>query len=131
MNQVLLSMYRAVWRVFIWLTNARLQSPQILHWYKLRISPPSENATSTVLFHCASLGEYERIKTIADHVALNTKYQVEISFFSPSGFERVAQDKKSNFSFSYSPLDTPKFVKQYLLTKKVKAAVISTNEVWP
>ena len=57
-------------------------------------------------FHCASLGEYEQGRPVIDAFeAAFPKFQIVVSFFSPSGFENA--NLKADECKIYLPLDTP------------------------
>ena len=59
-----------------------------------------------VLFHTASLGEFEHIRPVLQ--ALKERYNTIniVTFFSPSGYDNVANTKGLDFHF-YLPFDLP------------------------
>lgn len=96
-----------------------------------RLMRQNTNYSECVLFHCASLGEFEQIKPVLKSVtADNPDRLVVVSFFSPSGFDNV----KTNSDYSlkiYLPFDTMSSVRKFLNLLKPKLVVISKHDVWP
>lgn len=87
--------------------------------------------SSRILFACASVGEFLRIKTLATHYS-QKGYEVEISFFSPSGYQYF---QKLEISWahivSYLPIDRSWDVALFFDRHPIDYVVISSNMIWP
>lgn len=84
-----------------------------------------------ILFHCASMGEYEQIRPVLHTLGIKRPeiYRV-VSFFSPSGFEFV--DRGSEYDHkSYLPIDWLPTINRFLDALKPRVVVISKHDVWP
>ncbi len=83
-----------------------------------------------ILFHAASLGEYEQcrplIQTIHRH---HPTLPIVVSFFSPSGFQFHKPEKGVIGSF-YLPLDTVKNMKTFLHLLQPRLILIAKYELW-
>ena len=84
-----------------------------------------------VLFHCASLGEYEQIKPILKYL---TKYDSNIrkvvTFFSPSGYENMGENPDVDLKI-YLPIDSLRSLTILLNQLKPVLFVISKHDIWP
>jgi len=101
-------------------TIARLQS-----W--METNQPAEKR---VLFHTASLGEFEHIRPVIQ--ALKENYQTVniVTFFSPSGYDNVGQSKGLDFHF-YLPFDFPFTWQKIYEIVKPSMIIIAKHDVWP
>jgi 3-deoxy-D-manno-octulosonic-acid transferase len=83
-----------------------------------------------VLFHTASLGEFEHIRPVLH--ALKDNYQTIniVTFFSPSGYENVRQSKDLDFHF-YLPFDHPYNWEKIYKIIKPALIIIAKHDVWP
>jgi len=90
-----------------------------------------QNKKECILFHCASMGEYEQIRPVLRTIRENRPdYSIVVSFFSPSGFENV--NSKSDYNLKiYLPFDTIPSIRKVLNMLKPKLLVISKHDVWP
>ena len=86
--------------------------------------------TSCVLFHAASLGEFEHIRPVLQ--ALHEKYKTTniVTFFSPSGYDNVANTKGLDFHF-YLPFDQPYNWKKIYKIINPSLIIIAKHDVWP
>lgn len=87
--------------------------------------------TPVVLFHCASVGEFEQARPIIERFhAEFPGHRIVLSFFSPSGYEL-----RKNFSAAdvvcYLPLDTRKNMSDFLDLIQPSAVIIIKYEFWP
>ena len=83
-----------------------------------------------VLFHTASLGEFEHIRPVLQ--SLKEKYQTVniVTFFSPSGYNNVANSQGLDFHM-YLPFDySYNWNKIYKLIKP-SIIIIAKHDVWP
>ncbi len=84
-----------------------------------------------VLFHCASMGEFEQIRPVLRALRETQPGLVHVvSFFSPSGFENVEEDRFLDLKI-YLPLDTVGRIAKFLNLLQPRLLVISKHDVWP
>ncbi|MEE9168999.1 MAG: glycosyltransferase N-terminal domain-containing protein [bacterium] len=84
-----------------------------------------------ILFHCASMGEYEQIRPVLREISQREPDIVRIvSFFSSSGYDNVVDNPDVDLK-TYLPLDTPGKVRHFLNCLRPDAVVISKHDVWP
>ena len=101
----------------------------IKEYLSLRIDQKLQHAD--VLFHCASLGEYQSIKPLLKYIRFNfSDIKVSVSFFSPSGFKYV-DDQHLYDDKIYSPIDKTSEVKNFIHRVSPNLVIISQNEIWP
>ena len=83
-----------------------------------------------VWIHCASLGEYEQAKPIIDKLKKDDeKIKIVLTFFSPSGFNRVEHE---NIDFkAYLPFDYPNSIKTFIRTINADILILAGYDVWP
>ncbi len=95
-----------------------------------RLARFAQDHPKNIWVHCASVGEFEQgfpiIQTLEKEYP---EYQVLISFFSPSGYDFIA-DKYPNFKIFYLPLDTKKNAKKWVQILSPKAAFFVKYEFW-
>jgi 3-deoxy-D-manno-octulosonic-acid transferase len=86
--------------------------------------------TRRVLFHTASLGEFEHIRPVLE--ALKEKYQTIniVTFFSPSGYNNVKNTRGLDFHF-YLPFDQSYKWKKIYQIIKPSLIIIAKHDVWP
>lgn len=84
-----------------------------------------------VLFHCASLGEYEQGRPMIDAFKDKcTDYQVVISFFSPSGYD-VVKAQNVQETIVYLPIDIKRNVIEFLDKINPSIIFLVKYEFWP
>lgn len=67
-----------------------------------------------ILFHCASLGEFEQGKPLMVRLKEeNPTIKIWVTFFSPSGYEVRKNDPLSDV-VTYLPLDTPYYARKFV-----------------
>ena len=89
-----------------------------------------EDAPKYIIFHAASLGEYEHIRPVL--FKLNRQFDSRniVTFFSPSGLQNVRTGNGVHYT-TYMPFDTfSQWGKIYRLVKPVMV-VIAKHDVWP
>lgn len=80
--------------------------------------------------HCASAGEFEQGKPVAEALkAQHPSYKLLVSFFSPSGYA-AAQNYAAADHICYLPLDTRKNAQRFIKTVKPQLAVFVKYEFW-
>jgi 3-deoxy-D-manno-octulosonic-acid transferase len=85
-----------------------------------------------ILFHTASMGEYEHIRTVhreIRRICPVDSYLVNM-FFSPSGFKHAKRDQGTD-QFLYAPFDTLPAVWRLMKKLQPKALVIAKHDIWP
>jgi len=121
---------------FIAIKIASLFNPKAKQWidgrknifYQLnKTIQPNDNI---YWFHCASLGEFEQGKPIIDEIkAKHEDIKIQVTFFSPSGYELRKSYKNADYIF-YLPLDTKKNAQQFLKTVRPTKAFFIKYEFW-
>ena len=115
---------------------ASLFRPKAKLWIKGRknifqkLKAATENENNIVLFHCASLGEFEQGRPIME--GYKHKYpthKILLTFFSPSGFEIQKNYNEADWVF-YLPADTPSNAKQFIEIVKPIKAIFVKYEFW-
>lgn len=87
--------------------------------------------TPLILFHCASMGEYEQIKPILSALSAKKAELVKVvCFFSPSGYENAGENPDVDLKI-YAPLDSLRTVRKFLNFLQPAVYVISKHDVWP
>lgn len=111
---------------------ASLFNPKAKKWIQGRKNPlPKPGANTPILFHCASLGEFEQaVPVLQKFNAQRPDLAMWVSFYSPSGFEHA---KLPDFVEQrvYLPIDTPKNVRRFLSHGQFQAIVCVKYEIWP
>ena len=115
---------------------ASLFRPKAKLWVKGRknifqkLKAATENENNIVLFHCASLGEFEQGRPIME--GYKHKYpthKILLTFFSPSGFEIQKNYNEADWVF-YLPADTPSNAKRFIEIVKPIKAIFVKYEFW-
>lgn len=96
-------------------------------------SEMSHDSREVYWFHAASFGEYNVIRPIIKQLYNEGRYNIVITFFSPSGYEALKdlniKDKGVDHIF-YLPLDTKSNVTQFLDIIHPKKAIFAISEYW-
>lgn len=83
-----------------------------------------------ILIHCASLGEYEQINPIINKLKNeNSQHRLILSFFSPSGFNKV-NDELVDLKI-YLPYDLPYSMKRFYKIINADVLILAGYDVWP
>ena len=84
-----------------------------------------------LVFHSASLGEYEQIRPILHRLKENhPDWKLVVTFFSPSGYENFKNGGDLDLAV-YLPFDSLRSVQRFLSWVKPSALIISKHDVWP
>lgn len=90
----------------------------------------TQTTKENLLFHCASLGEFEQGRPLIEEIKRRySAYNIIVSFFSPSGYE-VRKDYKQADFVTYLPLDTANNSKKFIELIQPKAVFIVKYEYW-
>ena len=86
----------------------------------------------TILFHTASLGEYEHIRPLYTLIKKSCESPTHLvnMFFSPSGYRHAESNDEAD-QFIYAPFDTPWAVWRLFDRVKPTILVIAKHDVWP
>lgn len=79
--------------------------------------------------HVASLGEYEQIVPVLEKLN-RKKYQVVLTFFSPSGYENKKDTKLADV-VCYLPIDAVSCVSKFIDLVEPSLAIMVKYEFWP
>lgn len=89
-----------------------------------------EHQDHVVWFHAASLGEYEQARPVIERLkAEQPETKVLLTFFSPSGYQVVKNQKSLDF-VHYLPEDSPANACRFIALVKPKLAVFVKYELW-
>jgi 3-deoxy-D-manno-octulosonic-acid transferase len=105
--------------------------PRYLTIKRLRIwMNTNQPSGKRILFHTASLGEFEHIRPLLEVLKKNYHTVNIVTFFSPSGYDNVKQTKGLDFHF-YLPFDQPYNWKKIYNIIKPSLIIIAKHDVWP
>ena len=96
---------------------------------QLSLIPNKSTVKKRILFHAASMGEFEQAKSIIEIIKRKTDYEIIVSFFSPSGYQNQLNYKYADYIL-YLPIDTKKNVKLFLDIISPDIAVFIRYEYW-
>lgn len=116
-------------RAVLKLTNKKM-SKRESSWRKTLETIPKPNGTKRILFHAASMGEFEQAKPVIEHI--KSKYPnifIVCSFYSPSGYETQKTYEFAD-AIVYMPFDTKRNASAYLDFISPDIAVFVRYEIW-
>lgn len=101
------------------------------NWQKhLKLALTAAENRKRILFHCASLGEFEQARPVVEAFRkTHPDWFIVISFFSPSGYEIRRNYTNADF-ICYLPLDTPSNAHRFASLLKADIAVFVKYEFW-
>lgn len=122
--------------VFIYFTLIKSRKNEA---YKLRLDErfssfryPKLKEESSILFHCASVGETIAAKDIINHIVNSSKNKnVIVTSTTPTGSEQVRKLFGDRVSHFYLPFDTPSTVKNFITSLNIDVAFFMETELWP
>lgn len=83
-----------------------------------------------ILFHCASLGEFEQGKPLMKRIKEQfAATNIMVTFFSPSGYEVIKDDPIADI-VTYLPIDTPVNAKKFVDIVNPQALFFIKYEFW-
>lgn len=84
-----------------------------------------------IWMHCSSLGEFEQGKPVFDNLRLRLKdYTFVLSFFSPSGYERLKTKNDIADHIVYLPIDMPGKVQDFLNHINPEISIFVKYDFW-
>ena len=84
---------------------------------------------TVVLFHAASTGEFEQLKSILHRID-RSQYFILLSFFSPTVFKNEKKTPLAD-AVCYHPFDFPWSAWIFFSQLKIKYYIITRNDIWP
>ncbi len=97
---------------------------------KLRESIPTVKNKKVIWMHCASLGEFEQGRPVLQKIkGISPEIFIVITFFSPSGFEIIKNNKDFKNIF-YLPMDSKMHAQKFLNIVKPDFALWVKYEYW-
>lgn len=98
-------------------------------WQEIELQLAGENE-DRIWFHVASLGEYEQARPVMEALKLRyPKVKIVCTFFSPSGYEVLKNDKASDYVF-YLPFDNKGNALKLLKLIQPKMAFWVKYDLW-
>ncbi len=95
-----------------------------------KILENQKHSNPKILFHAASLGEFEHIRPILEQFKKRFGAMNIVSFFSPSGFEH-AEGTPCLDGYFYMPLDSRRNWCKVYHRIKPEMLIVSKHDVWP
>jgi 3-deoxy-D-manno-octulosonic-acid transferase len=87
--------------------------------------------TNPILFHCASLGEFDQAVPLIQLIKENNPHKkVVVSFFSPSGMEHYHKRNAPIENVFYLPLDSKKNMKIFIEKLSPEMVILVKYEFW-
>ncbi|NCX96489.1 MAG: 3-deoxy-D-manno-octulosonic acid transferase, partial [Chitinophagia bacterium] len=122
---------------FFALKVASLFNPKAQKWVKGRQGllqkvgeEQSKEKRKKIWIHCASLGEWEQGKPIAEALAQKAPdYAIVLTFFSPSGYEAVKAHPAISYIY-YLPTDSHRNAKQFIKHINPSLVIFVKYEFW-
>jgi 3-deoxy-D-manno-octulosonic-acid transferase len=83
-----------------------------------------------ILFHCASLGEFEQGKPVLESLKKNyPDFKIVLTFFSPSGYEVKKNEALADYVF-YLPMDGPFSARNFISIVNPSMAFFVKYDFW-
>jgi 3-deoxy-D-manno-octulosonic-acid transferase len=92
-----------------------------------RLKKFQNSGKEVVYFHASSLGEYEHIRPLI--YRLGEKYQIVVTFFSPSGYKHAKKQFDDETHF-YLPFDFYGLWRKLFRKLRPKVVIISKHDIW-
>ncbi len=81
-------------------------------------------------FHSSSMGEFEQAKPIIEKLYQQNKYNIIVTFFSPSGYRNSKNYPYADL-VSYLPFDVPYSANKFIRIVKPNIAIFMRYDIWP
>jgi 3-deoxy-D-manno-octulosonic-acid transferase len=89
-----------------------------------------DRSKKTIWFHSSSLGEFEQAKPIIQKIKLDKKYNIVITFFSPSGYDNSLKYPYADM-ISYLPFDTRTKAEKFIRIVQPDLLIMMRYDIWP
>lgn len=98
--------------------------------WKRKVAEQLRPDEKRILFHCASLGEFEQGKPVLEAIKSNfPDYKIVLTFFSPSGYNVRKNDPLADYVF-YLPSDGPTNSRAFIKLINPSLAFFVKYEFW-
>jgi 3-deoxy-D-manno-octulosonic-acid transferase len=105
--------------------------PRYKVFQKIRVwNTQRENHNVVIVFHAASLGEFEHIKPLLNVLYHRQNSLNVVTFFSPSGYNHARTSEAMHLKL-YMPFDLPFLWSKFYNMVKPKMILIAKHDVWP
>lgn len=94
-----------------------------------KLTPCLSPSKKTILFHSASMGEFEQAKPVIEYLNRSNDFNIVCSFYSPSGYENQKNYTEADYIY-YLPFDTRKNARQFVESVKPDIAVFIRYDLW-
>ena len=89
-----------------------------------------DRSKKTIWFHSSSLGEFEQAKPIIQKIKVEKKYNIVITFFSPSGYDNSLKYPYADM-ISYLPFDTKTKAEKFIRIVQPDLFIMMRYDIWP
>ncbi|MGB5850516.1 MAG: glycosyltransferase N-terminal domain-containing protein [Ignavibacteriaceae bacterium] len=89
-----------------------------------------DRSNKTIWFHSSSLGEFEQAKPVIQKIKLEKKYNIVITFFSPSGYDNSLKYPHADM-ISYLPFDTKTKAEKFIRIVQPDLLIMMRYDIWP
>jgi len=89
-----------------------------------------DRSKKTIWFHSSSLGEFEQAKPIIQKIKIDKKYNIVITFFSPSGYDNSLKYPYADM-ISYLPFDTKTKAQKFIRIVQPDLFIMMRYDIWP
>ncbi len=89
-----------------------------------------EKGKKIIWVHSASMGEFEQAKPLIEKLYLDGKYNIVVTFFSPSGYENQKNYKFAHL-ITYLPFDFLWSAKKFVSILRPDFSIITRYDLWP
>jgi 3-deoxy-D-manno-octulosonic-acid transferase len=108
---------------------AQLFNKKAKKWLLGRKNNNLMQCNKSILFHFASLGEFEQGRPVLEKLRQQTNQKIVVTFFSPSGYEVRKNTPLADYVY-YLPIDTAANARQFIDTINPTMAVFTKYEYW-
>ena len=105
-------------------------NPKWKIWFAARKNTISiSTSKKKIVIHCASHGEYEQTKLLANELKKNGYFLI-FSFFSLSGQETIRKEKEYYDEIVFLPVDLPQKMEKFIQSISPSLFIINKYEYW-
>jgi len=91
---------------------------------------PNLKSEKVIWMHCSSLGEFEQGKPVLEELKKNkSEYTFVLSFFSPSGYERLVNTDIADYIL-YLPIDLPSKARSFIENINPEISIFVKYDFW-
>ena len=89
-----------------------------------------DKTKKVIWIHSSSLGEFEQAKPIIEKLWQQKKFNIIVTFFSPSGYENSKNYPYANL-ITYIPFDTKSNAERFIKIVQPDLSVLMRYDIWP